>query len=234
MTDSDFDFDAYLEGSLSQQEQEAFEQALANDRALKDAFEAHKLAIAAIRMQETASLKEQMAAWEEEIPQRKPYLPYIIAAASVAALLIGVYFFLNRNPPYQEIYASYYKSYPNVVTQRGDESKHATALYMNLYDLGDFEAFARKVEEAGSTNDTLRFYQALAYMQMDEHTQAQKAFEKVAPSSAFQSAALYYQALSHIALGQKEEALAVLQTLQKNGSRSYQEKAKELSQVLTD
>lgn len=220
-------FDAYLKGQLSADEKAAFEKELSANEDLRTAFEQHRTAEKAIRLESRKALKNQFSDWDSENTSKShPWTKW----ASVAALLVvagAAALFFATNNTYQDVYQNHYTRYPNIVSTRGSQSP--AAVLLQAYDSRNYHRFIEQVSTA-NTNDTLQFYMGIAYMELADFEKAENTFSSFTfqNSTALEQVRQYYLGLCHLQQGHIELATTILEKLAQNKTSSYSEKAAKL------
>jgi len=178
-------FDQYLRGQLSEVERAHFEEKLQNDASFQGAFELHRKAIRAI---EFAAIKDKMSAIGKEAQRSKSLnTRTLVAIAASIALLVGAYVFvLDRvDPPldYEQVFASIHFKDPGLPTLMG-AAEHDQDLddFMLAYKQNKYEealAIGLALAKNQPENDTIQFYMAMSYFEMEQFDQAFDVLTKV-------------------------------------------------------
>ena len=172
--------------------------------------------------------------YKEKPGNRKLF--YRIAATIIILLSIGtILYFMNvAKPDAQQLFADYYKPYPNVVTVKGSNDKLLSA-GMYYYDIAKYDSaimFYDKILEDNTQNTEVLFYKGICLLATDKQDEATGIFNEITQDnkSPFKDQAKWYLALAYIKEGNSVKAKEVLSGISK-GSSNY-EKAKKLLRQL--
>ena len=163
---------------------------------------------------------------------------YAIAASII--LLAGLGFFINylvnRTVSPQDLYASYFKPYPDVISGsdlvRGTDEILLKA-GMSRYKSEEYDealiAFERLIER-DSANNNIRFYAAICYLETEETKEAILFFNSVIndTENEFSSLAKWYKALAHLKSNEITDTRTILNEIIKSNNK----KSKEASELL--
>jgi len=210
--------EAYVLGSISAAEREAFEQEMARDAALRAEMELQRENTLAVELGGMERMLRSVGAahagdatkWDSGWSQ---YLKY---AAVVSIVLSGAFWMLTRPSANNRLFAEHYEADIGLPVAMGATDDPAFADAMVAYKLGDYAEARGKwslLLQAEPTNDTLRYYIASAALAMDDVAAAIPLFEEVAadPASAFRSKSKWYLFLAYMKTGDitKAEALPI-------------------------
>ncbi len=161
---------------------------------------------------------------------------YSIAATIIFLLSIGaILYFMNvAKPGVQQLFADYYKPYPNVITVKGSNDKLLSA-GMYYYDIAKYDSaimFYDKILEDSAQNSEVLFYKGICLLATDKPDEATGIFNEITQDnkSLFKDQAKWYLALAYLKTGNSVKAKEVLSNISK-GSSNY-EKAKKLLRQL--
>jgi tetratricopeptide (TPR) repeat protein len=239
-SDKEILIEKYFENQLSEEENVLFKTYLTNDEDFKTTFEFEKSVKNSIHFLERDSLKSMLKGFEEQ-PLKKPFRLNNWLWMSVAAMvIIGLFVWLSseNQSNSQELYLSYYQSYPNVVAPvvRGE----------NIQDekLKAFEAYEQEKYQLASTlfhqifNKTKEeyaiFYESQCYFSLGETQKGISLIEtKIFTDEKypFKTQQQWYLALGYLKLGEIEKAKKYLQVLI-NYDNIQKQKAEELLKEL--
>ncbi len=220
--DKEILIEKYFEKQLSSNEKQLFDEALKNDEEFKTAFDFEKSVKDGIHFQERDALKKMLQGFEEK-PQKKiiPFRNWLWLGAA-ASLVIGfsLWLFLGNQASSEELYLSYYQSYPNVVAPivRGentqDEKLRAFAAYEEEnYPMAQtlFHQLFEKTKEEYAI-----FYEGQCYFASGETQkgiQLLECFNFSDNKYPFKTQQKWYLALGYLKLGEVEKAKKYLQIL---------------------
>jgi len=230
----------YLTLQLTQQEQDAFNHLMLTDAAFAKLVREEKALQAAIHLHNREQLKQQLLQLDNPrkvtMPLIKKYA-YLIAAACVIVAIIGTVLLLQK-PSSKELYAAYFKPYPNTIAPivRDGTNNANTNLQQAMYLYEQENYFAAKqildtlkVEEK---KHEIILYKAVCLMQQQAYKQAYDILTNInEPNNQIQYATEWYRALCALQLKKISIAKNILQTLQKK-ENAYQLEARKLLEDL--
>ena len=246
------DLERYLQGTMSDVEQKAFEQQLEKDATLAEELATHRDVLAGIQLDGSQALKERLRRVETELAnekeprrmnpreeKRRPLMTWLAVAASLLAMVFLGYLMLPGSGP-EDLYVAYYQPYPNLINpaQRSLEVREETVLEraMRAYDGQQYMQALALFEQgnvASASDPGYTFYYAASYLGLNQEQQAIPLLEQVAQrtESLFYRPALWYLALAHLKRGDTATALPYLRevaTSEGDYTREAQELLKEL------
>jgi len=208
--------EAYLNGSMPRAERTRFDKELAADTRLQEELNFVK---AAMDMVATASLREDMDTWHEELhtPRRFSFTWIGIAAGIAIMLGTALWFALSQHEqPTHQLWKQYHRIDPGLPVPMSAEAEHHYRFYdaMVDYKVGKYEqAFAKWGALAATADylDTLHFYQGAALYNLQQYQEAVAYFEQLteAPESPFADKARLYLVLCLLKLNQPERIRAL-------------------------
>ncbi|MDC7994209.1 tetratricopeptide repeat protein [Altibacter sp. HG106] len=227
ITEQEFEtIERYLKNNMSAEEQERFQQQLIEEPTLQQKVNEVRMLIDGV---EAASLKEKLNTYHEEVSATHSKVidpPKLIstpeknytrwyAAAGILVALIGIFWFLNRTSPTEQLFAQHFEPDPGLPTTMSTSGNYAFFEGMVDYKQGKYDEALSKWEpllEASPENDTLQYFLGMAHLAKDESKEALPYLEKVAAmtSSSFLSEANWYLGLSYLDLNQPKKATRVL------------------------
>lgn len=228
----------YFDDALTNEETKLFKDRLTTDVAFKKLFDREKLLINTVRLQGASRDLAFLKTLEEGMPDiqltqapRKRYMLYW-AAAAVALIITLIIFFTPSSQTPEELYAAYYKPYPNVFepTVRSNSEASEREEAFQAYERGDYtsavpklQAILRQHEEPG-----VLLLLGNAEMVLDQTEEAKKNFLKLINQyDELDLQAKWYLSLCYIRLGEIDSAKKILKELG-DTEISYATKAKEL------
>jgi tetratricopeptide (TPR) repeat protein len=232
-------FDQYLNGELNSTDKNSFESRLANEEDFAKAFNFHKETISAIENHFDLELKASLQHLEKKITesgktQRWFNNPSILGiAAAVIVLIVSVFIFLRQSQNDQQIFTTYYKSYPNIISPSSRGNEIQVSLAFQYYDAGNYEMAIRelnKILARDSSDLGIRFYIAQSAIALDQLETAKDhlAFILSFPTEqTYLAPSIWYLALIEIKKGNKKEATLLLDRLIENHP-DYKERANEV------
>jgi tetratricopeptide (TPR) repeat protein len=151
---------------------------------------------------------------------------YRIAATIVILLSIGaiLYFLSIAKPDNRQLFAEYFKPYPNVITVKGSNDKLLGA-GMYYYDIAKYDSammFYDKILKDNPKDSKVLFYKGVCFLATDEPENAIRVFNKIVPDnkSPYKSQAEWYLALAYLKSGNSVKAKELLSKISKRGSNN--------------
>jgi hypothetical protein len=221
-TDKEILLEKYFEGQLSTDEKQLFDEALKNDEDFKTAFEFEKDVKDGIHLLERDSLKKMLKGFEEKPQKKVIHLRNWLWLGAAAMLTIGISLWLSfdNQANSDELYLSYYQTYPNVVAPivRGEniqDEKHKAfeAYEQEKYQLAStlFHQIFEKAKEEYAV-----FYEAQSYFGLGKTQKGIQLLENFNFSDGrypFKTQQQWYLALGYLKLKNLEKAKQYLQAL---------------------
>ncbi len=247
MKDQETIFEAYLKEQMSSGERSAFEERLANEPDLKEAFKEFKAAFLLIQLAGERELKGVLHEIHEEVageqaPEKGRVIPirrniWIAAAASVA-LLVAIFLFNSGPATTDELYAEHLSAYELPDVSR-DDSDDPWADFTLYYLDGDHSKALHALEiipEGDTPKYLIELYRGIC-LQLKEDPYPLGAVEALgrtlASDNDFHDVALWYLGLAHMKLGDTVEAKRNFKKLVKMKGYRYRE-AEDLIEDMPD
>src|SRR5690554_3925142 len=141
---------SYFENNLTAEEELFFDQLMKSDASFAEAVRFQEQTKIALTLEARDKLKSKLQSYEAKHKQRPRNRKWLYVAASIIVLIGISMFVFNRQPAHTELYATYFKPYPNTVAPivRGNES-----------DLDNQEAFV--AYENGNYGEAFTLFEAL-------------------------------------------------------------------------
>jgi len=209
-------FDQYLENEMPGNERSEFEKELLENPELKSQFEAYEGFILNLAQVEITDFTQKLTVWDREArsagekkTKTRIYSLRFIAAAAV--LTIGIvltanYFF--NSPTNDDLVATYFEPYDNVITIRGEKEELDNAL-LKYEEKNYSEALA--IFLTYSENETANFYAGECEMALKNYDKALISFEKtIKANGLFSEIATFHKALAYLGKGDKVQAKTTL------------------------
>lgn len=229
--------EAYFEGRLSPEQETAMKELLETDAAFKAAYTEEYALREAVRQEERAALKARLRSLDRRGRRTKTLWP--AAATLVAVLGIGALLYFNKPTDMQQLYARHFEPYPNVVapTVRNNESPEDQAL-ADAFQLYDRRLYAEAAPEfqrlyEQTREDDAFFYYVMSLMGSEQTATAVEALEshQWQQAAPYEVLSLWYRALGHLKLEQKQAAVTLLQQVA-DANEPLSPRAKRLLQEL--
>lgn len=237
--------DAYLMGKLSETDRQQFEAVLKEDAALATAVAERKELVGLIEHIGDQKLQERLKKVAEEyhaqqqkvVPLKRTRLSWIAAVAAGVALLIAAYLLVPRNASPQELYASYYETYPLQGVARSEQLDSSTLFQQvrQYYPSGQYEQVLPLLDTIYQQTEDSRWLvmKANALMQVENYQEAVTTLLPLAENNdlLYEDQARWYLALAYLQTDQITKAKAQLSQLV-NSSATF--KSQEAAQLLKD
>jgi tetratricopeptide (TPR) repeat protein len=179
----------YLTGNLSEEEYREFEARLKDDPSLKEQMEKQQAIITGIRLGFNRELKSLLQKEEQQLRETStqtdhrtnPFKLSIGIAAAMALIIASVVVFKYMSLDSRELYAKYYKPYPNIespVTRSGKQDNTAFV----FYEQGEYEKALERFTELlkkSPRDPALIFYSGTCYLELDNARAAIPFFKQI-------------------------------------------------------
>lgn len=203
-------FDKYIRDEMSEIEKQDFDNRLITDSDFAEEFRSYQLLVTGLKFSNQEAIFKQMDDLEEGL-KRKNKVRVISLIGSVAAIFIGVIFFLNPSisNPNEDVFSEYYTSYdsPSEI-DRDIAELTVTDSALWYYQTRDFgrsvELFKRIVVD---TSTELLFFSGLSMLEEGDFT---NAFNRIITATddanyIFHEDVLWYAMLISVKLNKKKE-----------------------------
>jgi len=222
----------YINGQMVGEEKAQFEKELNTDKELAEAVREQREIQMAV---ELGALKENLEEIHREVaPSQKSSKTnwWAIAAGIAIILTAGVYLFQQDNSQ-DELFATYSTTDPGLPVPMSSVDHYIFYDAMVDYKAEKYQVAIKKwkgLVRAEPTNDTLNYYVASAYFNLENYNEAVSYFNKVNQNSdsPLQYKSQWYTVLAWIQLNQTDKILAV----DVNPRSPYYEKIQEIQKAL--
>jgi tetratricopeptide (TPR) repeat protein len=209
----------YFEQSLSVEEQIEFERLLKADEDFKKEFDFENNLKKAFSLNERQALKQKLSSFDEVKTVKINNKKWFYAAACLFAVIGFSVWFSLQQPNNDELFNTYYQTYPNVVAPsvRGAEADNLKTKAFAAYDEGNYQTavqlFAQiyKIDKS----DYALLYQAVSLIELKELEAAKQTLTKFddAKNSEYTPYYYWYLALVELKTNKKEKAIVRLKEL---------------------
>lgn len=229
--------DKYFENNLTDSERKAFDALLSTDADFREDFEFQKQLKHTIAVSERQKLKQQLREIdfsERTTHKRKQYLA--IAAILVVSLAVSVFFLADQKSE-QQLYASFFQAYPNVieVNTRTAKVSRATSVAFQAYENENYDKALEAFSHLNQSDQALygNFYRGVCYLALKKTDPAIRLLNIAQSSKNTQiaKAAVWYQALAYLQDNNAQSARVLLLQIAADNTHPQHNLAKEL---LTD
>lgn len=226
-------FDDYLKDGLSTKERANFERDLEQDQALNEAFTLHKSALDWV---EIAEIKSSLNSIHEKLYGEKIALkpehqkiqirnwytsPYKLAIAAILMIAMGLATWRYLMPDTNDrLYAKYYAPDAGLPGMMGSSNTYNFDDAMVDYKSEEYASAIQKFSallKQRIGGDSSRFYLALSQLGKGNYQEAETNLSALPPSSSFSKKAIWYKALAHLKLDEKEQAILLLRSIAADG-----------------
>jgi hypothetical protein len=208
--------EAYVLGTMPAEERMRFEQDLANNEVLRAEVELQRENTLAIELGGVERMLRTLGAEHagQEGKEGGGWMQYLKYAAVVAVLLSGAVWWMSRTPAHERLYAEHFVADPGLPVPMSATDDLAFHDAMVAYKMGEYaEARAKwsPLLQADPTNDTLRYYIAIASLAEGDAAAAVPLFEGLAeePVSAFSDKSRWFLFLAYLKTGEVAKAKAM-------------------------
>ncbi|MEM9326771.1 MAG: hypothetical protein AAGA85_13990 [Bacteroidota bacterium] len=239
----------FHEGKLRGKELEAFQERQKTDSEFAQLVNDLRTTFQTIDAVGRQEFREEVALWETEIASNeqstsRPVIPlrrWMAVAASVLIVVVplGYFYFTSQSVNKEELFASNFQPYENLLASRSDEENDSKALDsgLQLYEQENYRAAAEQLEaHASQFPDDLaaKFYLAEARLASNQPNAALGFYQQVAedPTNAFRELAEWRIALTYLTLASSDPLSQQLNLILQQEGHEYREAAKQLQTEL--
>lgn len=214
-------FDQYLQGEMTAEEKDSFEQHLSHDYELALEFETFKETQSQLKNKfehedEREVFKANLTAISDKhFNANKPKVvlmrPWYYAAAASAIILFGLFFFDYNNPTFED----YDNPETATFVERGDPNA-ALKEAQNAFNDGKYKEAIPLFEEILKENKTpeIQYFYGVALLEESKYPKAEVVFNELkSGTSVYKEKAKWSLALSKLKQKKYTECKAVLQTI---------------------
>lgn len=223
--------DAYLRGNLTSEDKLLLEQKL-KEKDFKQKYNEATLLLEVLKEEDAKKLKSRMQSIEKaEFGTNKSQGIFNTMKLGILALIIifsGLIYFLifTSSDNSEEIYATFYEPYPNVIDPIVKGSSNVPSIYQ-FYELKDYSKVINDLTSRSSLDIDEQFYLASSYLGENDYTKASTQFEALKNSAKYADPSQWYLAL--ICINQNQSSCEeMIYSIASDKSNMYSGKAKEL------
>lgn len=234
--DKDVLIQKYLQGTLSDAEEQLFHEYIENDPSFADDIPFYEGLNYAFAKADYEQTKAQLHSFYKE-EKRLSWRKWSIAATVLVLIGLGSLWYVNTVDSSEKLYAQYFEPYKNVVQPivRGEAVKTTKEQAFKAYDEGDYkeaivhiDALLKDTPEA-----ILALYKANAQLQLDQTEAAIITLEShIKKTDTIYAEAQWYLALSYLKLENETKAKNHLNALLQTKSNFKNNEAQELLKSL--
>jgi tetratricopeptide (TPR) repeat protein len=209
----------YHEGRLTKEEMRIVEEHVADCPLCSDALEGYEFVNKETFEQDISEIRRRIDERSESGRKFKSVI-YSVAAL-IAVFAISFLFGRASDTPAEEIFARYFKPFPDVTVQmRGENNRDEFKTAMLLYDAGNYKEAIEKFNDLMKENpdEKVRFYGGVAYLAAGEYENGIKLLSEITSDNRneFYAEANWYCGLAEIRLHRIENALRCFDRIKKH------------------
>lgn len=214
-------FDQYLQGEMTDEEKNLFENQLKEDQEMASEFETFKEVQSHLKNkfefeEERAIFKENLKQIADKNFDRKPKViglkPWYLAIAASVAVLFGLFFFnYNQNPVFSDYNNPEHATFTERSTADETLKMAETAYNKRRYNkaIPLFETILEKNKTA-----EIQFFYGVSLLEESHYKKAETVFNELKEgNSAYKEKSKWYLALSKLKQKDYESCKAILQTI---------------------
>ena len=223
-----------LRRKLNVEDRKIFEERL-NDPEFKNELNLQSDLNIAFKAEGREHLKNQLKGFEKKIAKdpsvkKKDAVRFsigwvILVAASLALLLIAGNWFFNQSASHDQLYAQYFKDYPNVVApiNKSATNTDRRGEAFQAYELKKYQDALNRFVQLNTQDDGVKLYQGLSEMALDHPEKAIEYFDSMRNTSSLYYVPMnWYKALALLKMGKVNEAKVNLNVVIKDAKTKAQ------------
>jgi tetratricopeptide (TPR) repeat protein len=226
----------YFSNRLSEAEFVQLQELLETDADFRESFYSELEVQQALAREKHWSIKQRFDKLDQKPLKKNNW--YLYAAAIAVLIAVGTLFY-TPTPNYQEVYASHFEVYPNVVnlTNRSDANEEVMSKEaFELYEAGEYREAAVAFEDVyrQQPEDYIHFYYGLSLMAAGDTEEGIQALDKYPwqeTNSDFTTVVHWYMGLGYVKLGNITDARLYLKKVA-DGENSLSSHAREVLEEL--
>lgn len=235
--------EAYLSNKMELEEKQAFEQRLQEDVELAMETKKHSEMMQYIDGLGDRELMEKISKAHQQYTRKQTptkgkvrWLRPLLAAASIALLLLAGYWLLQPAPTNDALYTAYYEAYPLSFGSRDAGSNEDLLAATALYQQGEYAQALPQFQSLlqVKANNKLRLALGICQLELERFPDAIEQFEFIINQQdpLFVDQALWYRALAFLKSDQVAATQADLSTLAARPKAPHYQQALDLQQAL--
>lgn len=229
--------EAYLEGSLSLKDRKAVEERRANEPAFDAAIIEFQQIKQAIEIEGQRKMRSKIGAWEQNARKDNSSYRRVFSMAAAVLVILGLGLLLvnllwRSGPEPEQLAASMFDPYPNVMGERNAGIMEAIDSLLMHYEAGQYqivlESFKGRMDEDADNPTMMTFYMGESYLATNNFAEAAKTLGQFTDrDNALYETARFHTALALVLKGDRTEAERAL-TFIFAEKGPYREKAEDL------
>lgn len=220
-------FDSYVLNEMSPGDRHEFDVRLTLDEAFRESFENYQKAVNSIKIHSFSLEIEQIAAARKSEESPSNWKVYLSIAASIL-IVISSYLLLEptfTNKSNVTLFDEYFVPYPNITAMRGEQNSDYQASALNFYSEGKYQKAIADFNQLEIKSDTIKFYQALCHLGLNEAQVALTLLSTIPENSIFTPQVNWYKCLALVEINNFDSLLIQLGSI-KEGEYNYQRSVK--------
>lgn len=240
LSESDYKLiEAKIDGSMSDQELDEFEQKLRDSEDFEREFQIQDAVIHSLIRSNDKVLKKEFHSFLQESKahhrQNKKQRRNLMIAASLSFLVfcsVAYYWFLPDPMNNSAIYQAYFEVYPAPPITRGDDEIGAVPIDFSDYRKGNY-AQAMETLQSGPQSEMTSLYLAMCYLETEQVSKAIENIQATLDSTnpIIKQTAEWYLALAHIKNNDQTKSLPILQKITDEKQLYYKQANKILLEI---
>jgi hypothetical protein len=237
---------AYLEGKMGGEELQKFTSEFESNPELAREIKRFKEIELGLRSIGVDNLKEEIKDWEKEylihssetVKVRTIRTYYSVAAIILLLVVAGIFFFLNRQPDYSNLYSQNYTPYEDMILDRGDMEEYNESPLkagMEAYNMKKYELASKNLSaylEQMPEKYGVALYLGISEMELNQTKSAEKDLMLAQKDPMFTQQAQWYLCLLYLKSNQPDNALDEINGILRNPDHYKFEDALKLKKVL--
>ncbi len=242
MSDLDLDkIQKYLDGQLSEQDRKDFEDRLADDSVLAGEVRVYQELDLALEGAGADAFRSEIDQWEKASTTEKKIVPLrrflSIAAALVLLVAASLFILLPSGQSAQEIFATYYDPYEDLITARDSKSSAVLNQAMAAYNQEEFataESQLRAYLDAGGEHLGAKLYLAISQLEQGKINEVIPNLNALLNHPQYGQQSRWYLGLAYLKDGKITEAREILSSIAEDNQHYQQEKAQDILKRLPE
>jgi predicted Zn-dependent protease len=168
----------YFEGTLTQDEQTAFNELLKTNKAFANEVTLQQQLKTAITIQERAKTKNFLKNIDTSQSQKVSSFKWLYAAAAILLIVLSGIWVFTQKPDGKELFAAYYQPYPNTIAPivRGENNTIKDSVYIAFAAYENKEYTVASAQFNALYNSTgksyFKIYEAVCLLALDKSQEA--------------------------------------------------------------
>ncbi len=221
LSDADIEaFDKHIQGKMSEEEQNSFQQKLANDTSLRDSYLLYKMIVNKVKVdaEENEVLKQRLFKVSKRA-KRNTWLKWLTGAAAILilAFLVGRFW-----QPTSTDYSKYLFDEPGLSIQMSVSNDNSWGLFSNEFAKKDYGKCLVLLVKIGS-NDTATYYSGICNEYLNRNDRAMQYYQLLysSPNDLLKNKSMFRSAILLLNKNENEPAIKLLNQLSSTTNNPY-------------